>query len=171
MAFESIRAQALRAILTMLIIAIGITALVGILTSADAIESSISGNFTQLGANTFTIQNRGPSIRINNKGEKWQSFPEITQKQAEEFKERFQYSGAQASISYIATGRPAAGGIGGPLRPGPGCQGVVAAYRAPLRVSRGRLGLQAQALAFGHRGLSVGRAVGARRSAQGSARG
>ena len=103
-AFESIRAQALRAILTMLIIAIGITALVGILTSADAIESSISGNFTQLGANTFTIQNRGPNIRINNKGEKWQSFPEITQKQAEEFKERFYYSGAQVSISYIATG-------------------------------------------------------------------
>jgi putative ABC transport system permease protein len=103
-AIDSIKAQALRAVLTMLIIAIGITALVGILTSADAIESSISGNFTRLGANTFTIQNQGPNIQINRGGKKWESYPEITQKQAEEFKERFNYLGSTVSISYIATG-------------------------------------------------------------------
>ena len=103
-AVESIKAQALRTVLTMLIIAIGITAVVGILTSTDAIEQSISGNFSQLGSNTFTIQNQGPNIRINSDGKRWEVYPEISQNQAEEFKERFDYAGAVTSISFWATG-------------------------------------------------------------------
>lgn len=102
-AIASVRAQALRSVLTVLIIAIGITALVGILTSADAIEQSISGNFSQLGANTFSIRNQGPNIRINGKGKQWKEFPEITEAEAEEFKERFNFPGAQVSIAYFAT--------------------------------------------------------------------
>jgi putative ABC transport system permease protein len=100
----SIRSQSLRATLTVIIIAIGITALVGILTSMDAIKQSITGNFTQLGANTFTIQNRGPNIRINSRGEKWKAYVSITLNEAEEFIERFDYPGAISSLSYIASG-------------------------------------------------------------------
>ena len=61
-ALQSIKGQLLRTILTALIIAIGIMALVGILTAIDAIKSGLTGQFALLGANTFTIQNRGPNI-------------------------------------------------------------------------------------------------------------
>lgn len=58
MALASVLQQRLRAGLTALIIAIGISALVGILTSIDALEKSLSDTFTSMGANTFTIRNR-----------------------------------------------------------------------------------------------------------------
>ena len=48
-ALQAIKAQMLRSILTGLIIAIGITALVGILTSIDAIENKLTGQFALLG--------------------------------------------------------------------------------------------------------------------------
>jgi putative ABC transport system permease protein len=54
-ALGSIRTQLLRTILTVLIIAIGITALVGILTVVSALENSISKDFASMGANTFNI--------------------------------------------------------------------------------------------------------------------
>ena len=49
-AFRSIRAQMLRTILTATIIAIGIMALVGILTSIDAVENKLLSDFSRLGA-------------------------------------------------------------------------------------------------------------------------
>ncbi len=58
MALASVLQQRLRAGLTALIIAIGISALVGILTSIDALEKSLTDTFTSMGANTFTIRNR-----------------------------------------------------------------------------------------------------------------
>ena len=44
-AINSIKTQLLRTILTVVIIGIGIWALVGILSSVEAMENSISGNF------------------------------------------------------------------------------------------------------------------------------
>ena len=57
-ALRSIGSQMMRTVLTILIIAIGIMALVGILTAIDSIKSSINNNFTDMGANTFTVRNR-----------------------------------------------------------------------------------------------------------------
>ena len=54
-AMGSIRTQLLRTILTVLIIAIGITALVGILTVVAALENKLSTNFASMGANTLNI--------------------------------------------------------------------------------------------------------------------
>ena len=54
-AIGSVRTQLLRTILTVLIIAIGITALVGILTVVAALENTISADFASMGANTFNI--------------------------------------------------------------------------------------------------------------------
>ena len=51
-ALGSIRTQLLRTILTVLIIAIGITALVGILTVVAALENKLTTNFASMGANT-----------------------------------------------------------------------------------------------------------------------
>ncbi|MCB0447306.1 MAG: ABC transporter permease, partial [Gelidibacter sp.] len=55
-AFNSIKTQLLRTILTVLIIAIGITALVGILSAVSALENTISSDFSSMGSNTFNIQ-------------------------------------------------------------------------------------------------------------------
>ncbi|MGB4535933.1 MAG: ABC transporter permease, partial [Tenuifilaceae bacterium] len=57
--FGAIRSNVLRTSLTILIIAVGIMALVGILTAIDSIKSSINDEFTMMGANTFSIQSRG----------------------------------------------------------------------------------------------------------------
>ena len=63
-ALHSIRTNLLRTVLTIFIIAIGIAALVGIQTAIESIKSSISDNFTSMGANTFNIRNKSSSIRI-----------------------------------------------------------------------------------------------------------
>ena len=54
-AFDSIKSQLLRTVLTVLIIAIGITALVGILSVITALRNTLEGNFSRMGANTFSI--------------------------------------------------------------------------------------------------------------------
>ncbi|MDZ7846051.1 MAG: ABC transporter permease [Owenweeksia sp.] len=89
---------------TSLIIALGITALVGILTSIDAIKYSLTGEFALLGANTFSIQNRGPNIQIGRGGKRPKTYPKCTFYQAQEFKENFNDQPALVSLSYIATG-------------------------------------------------------------------
>ena len=53
---NSIRSNLLRTILTVLIIAIGIMALVGILTAVESIKTTISSEFQSMGANVFTIR-------------------------------------------------------------------------------------------------------------------
>lgn len=103
-ALGSIVSQKLRTFLTVLIIAIGITALVGILTSIDAIENSINSNFTSMGANTFTIRNRGMVIRMGKKPPKASSnFKKISYYEAMEFKKRFD-SIAPVSVTVNSTG-------------------------------------------------------------------
>ncbi|MBD99395.1 MAG: ABC transporter [Verrucomicrobia bacterium] len=101
-ALKAVRGQLLRTILTILIIAIGITALVGILTSIDAISSSISSNFSSMGSNTFSIRNRGSNIRVGRSGKKAKYHPRITYEQAIQFKKRFEYP-ATVSVSTRAT--------------------------------------------------------------------
>jgi putative ABC transport system permease protein len=101
-ALTSIRGQLLRTILTMLIIAIGIMALVGILTSIDGIRGSINSNFTSMGANTFTIRNRGTQVKIGMGGVKPKTYERIHYRQAVKFKEIFDYP-AQVSISAMAS--------------------------------------------------------------------
>lgn len=101
-AVESIRGQWLRTILTMLIIAIGISALVGILTSIDGIRGSINSNFTSMGANTFTIRNKGSNVRIGNAGRRPRSYERIQYRQALQFKEQFAYP-SLVSVSAMAS--------------------------------------------------------------------
>ncbi|MBL4586383.1 MAG: ABC transporter permease [Flavobacteriales bacterium] len=101
-AFGAIKSQWLRAILAMLIIAIGIMALVGILTSIDGIKSSITSNFTSMGANTFTIRNRGVNIRIGKRGKRPKRYSRITYREAMRFKETFDFP-SKVSVSAVAS--------------------------------------------------------------------
>lgn len=55
---RSIRANLLRSTLTALIVAIGITALVGMLTTINGIEHSVNESLSSLGVNTFTIRSK-----------------------------------------------------------------------------------------------------------------
>jgi len=101
-AFISIRSHLLRTILTILIIAFGIMALVGILTSIDSLKYSINNNFTQMGASTFTIKNRELKIVIGNSGSKPKRFEAISFQEACKFKKDFDFQ-AITSISSFAT--------------------------------------------------------------------
>src|SRR5665647_963965 len=101
-AFQSIRGNLVRSILTILIIAVGISALVGILTAIDSIKNSITAEFTRLGANTFTIQSRGMRVQIGSKRYRSKNFNYINYFQAKEFRERYTFP-AVASISVMAT--------------------------------------------------------------------
>lgn len=101
-AFNAIKGQKLRTSLTITIIAIGITALVGILTAIDAIKTSINSNFSSMGSNTFTIRNRGLNVRMGNNGKKPKKYKRIDFIQAREFKTLYKYP-SYVSISAMAT--------------------------------------------------------------------
>jgi putative ABC transport system permease protein len=101
-ALDSIKANRLRAIITMLIIAIGITALVGILSAIDAIKNGINNNFTSMGANTFTIRNADINIRVGRNGRKAKTFDKISFKESIRFKNEFNYP-VITSVSTMAS--------------------------------------------------------------------
>jgi putative ABC transport system permease protein len=101
-AFSSIAGQLLRTILTIIIIAIGITALVGILTSITAMKEAINSNFSNMGANTFAINNRDATIRIGHKGKRPKVFRNISYEEAEAFKEQYTFP-AEVSITNDAS--------------------------------------------------------------------
>ncbi|MCX6326678.1 MAG: ABC transporter permease [Bacteroidia bacterium] len=100
--FRAIKSNRLRAVLTICIIAIGIMALVGILTAIDAIKSSLTNQFTMMGANSFTITSRGMNIQIGNSKYRAKNFSRISYREAEEFKSRFTEA-AWVSISFSAS--------------------------------------------------------------------
>lgn len=102
-ALQSIRSNLLRTILTVLIIAVGITALVGILTAIDSIKNSITKEFTFMGANTFTISSRGMRVQVGNQKYRTKNYSYISYYQAKEFKEKYDFPAA-VSISTYATG-------------------------------------------------------------------
>jgi putative ABC transport system permease protein len=101
--FRAIRSNKLRAILTICIIAVGIMALVGILTAIDSIKSSLTNQFTMMGANSFTITSRGMNIQIGNDRYRAKNFSRISYREAEEFKTRFTEA-AWVAISFNASG-------------------------------------------------------------------
>lgn len=103
---KAIRSNRLRAVLTMCIIAFGIMALVGILTAIDAIKSSITNQFSMMGANSFTISSRGMSVQIGNSRIRQKNYSRISYREAEEFKSRFTeaaYVSISLNVSSLAT--------------------------------------------------------------------
>ena len=100
---NSIRSHLLRTILTVLIIAFGIMALVGILTATESIKYYLTKNFTSMGANTFTIRNRTMNIHMGGERSRETWFEPITFAQAQLFKERFTFP-AYTSVFTGATG-------------------------------------------------------------------
>ena len=95
---RSIKANLLRSVLTALIVAIGITSLVGILTAIDGIEFSVSESLSSLGVNTFDIsskKNRGGSQQ----GLKEKVYAPVQLNEAQDFIDRYTFP---SSISLSA---------------------------------------------------------------------
>lgn len=99
-AIDSIKSNRLRTVLTILIIAFGIMALVGILTAIESIKSSLNSNFTSLGANTFRITSW--KMMGHQPGEDRVEYKDIDYREATSFKKRFSFP-ATVSISTRAS--------------------------------------------------------------------
>lgn len=102
-AFGSIKTQILRTSLTVIIIAIGITALVGILTVVSALENTISSDFASMGANTFNLTQYENTARRRGGEERTIINPIISYPEAVAFKDKFNYPFTETSISFTAT--------------------------------------------------------------------
>ncbi|MBT6236187.1 MAG: FtsX-like permease family protein [Bacteroidetes bacterium] len=96
-ALTSIRGNITRTVITCLIISFGIMALVGILTAIDGVESSLVKNFSFMGANSFNIQNRSSGFSLG-RNKKRVYYENISYKQAQEFKDRFEFD-AEVSVN------------------------------------------------------------------------
>jgi putative ABC transport system permease protein len=103
LAFRTIKGNRLRTGITVTIIALGITALIGIITAIAAINQSLNENFALMGANSFSIHYRNWNIHIGGQREvkktkigalkekKSNASKVITYQEARLFKERYDY--------------------------------------------------------------------------------
>lgn len=102
-AFQAIKSNRVRAALTMAIIAFGIMALVGILTAIDGLKSTLTTQFTMMGANTFSITSRSMRVTMGERHNRAKNHSHITYREAMEFKKMFNEP-AWVSVSFNASG-------------------------------------------------------------------
>ncbi|WMI67670.1 ABC transporter permease [Mangrovimonas sp. YM274] len=102
-ALDSVKSQVLRTVLTVLIIAIGITALVGILSAVSNLENTISSDFSSMGANTFNIQRYEFTVQRHGRRERQKINPIITYRNAKDFEDQYNYPYTKTSISFYGT--------------------------------------------------------------------
>ncbi|MDE1192223.1 MAG: ABC transporter permease [Arachidicoccus sp.] len=110
LAFRTVKSNKLRTGITVAIIAFGIMALVGIVTSTTALKDSLTSSFSGMGANGFTLtyknqQRFGNQVRVRSgKRQKKSNLDQpITLQQAESFKKEYNFP-AIVSISLEAAG-------------------------------------------------------------------
>jgi putative ABC transport system permease protein len=103
LALNSIKSNFLRSLITLMIIAIGIAALVGILTALDVLLLSLSDNFSDMGANSFNIERKYEDLKGSRRGRRAKASEPISFDQAMLFKDRYDYP-ARVSVSDNCTG-------------------------------------------------------------------
>ncbi|EPR66236.1 ABC transporter permease [Cyclobacterium qasimii] len=102
-AFRSVKSNLLRTILTGLIIAIGITSLVGMLTAIDAMKAQIEESLSGFGANNFDVRSKGFSGgRATSSGIAPKNYPNITFREASEFKEKYNQRGVSTITTFVS---------------------------------------------------------------------
>lgn len=102
LALRNVRGNLLRTILTLLIIAFGIMALVGILTAIDSAIYALNDNFSQVGANSFSVLPGADDLGGQRRGRRVRSAEVITYEEADRFKDRMGTS-ARVSLRLTAT--------------------------------------------------------------------
>jgi putative ABC transport system permease protein len=102
-ALQNVRSNLLRSVLTLLIIAFGIMALVGILTAIDTMIFSLSDSFSGIGANSFSIEPRESRGRKDGRmGPDQKKGRGIAYRQAMDFKDKYEFP-AKVSVSHRGT--------------------------------------------------------------------
>lgn len=99
--YRAIRSNLTRTILTILVIAFGLTALVGVLTAVDSLKYWFSEAFSGMGSNTFQLVNYTSGIRRGGPHQSRSKNPPISYRQALEFKTEF---GIHVPVSIQAVG-------------------------------------------------------------------
>lgn len=112
LAFRTVSGNKLRTGLTVTIIALGIMALIGIITAIKAMNQKFSESFSSMGANAFTIRYKernmnfggggGGEVTVSKKGRKEKKSnlnKIITKSEAEYFAQNFSFPGATTSLS------------------------------------------------------------------------
>lgn len=106
LAQKAIRTNRLRSNLTIAIIAIGITALIGIITIIEVLKGTIHSNFAGMGSNTFNITAQSVQLKGGRPGKRrpatGNEANRIKLDDARLFAERFQFP-ATVSINVMAT--------------------------------------------------------------------
>lgn len=104
-ALRTIRANLLRSVITILIITLGITALVGILTATDVMKAGVASNFSDMGANSFQLTSELVKTKRGRRGAQvnHSSTTEITYDQARQFKQRYDFPGTRVGISTVGS--------------------------------------------------------------------
>ena len=100
-ALDAISANAVRAGMAIFIIALGITAVIGVQTSVAGMRAALTKGFSTLGANTFRIENRISAAEVHGRGRSRQRTPRVNFQQAMNFKQRFEQ---EAPVSISARG-------------------------------------------------------------------
>ncbi len=101
---RSVQANLLRSVLTSLIVAIGITSLVGILTAIDGIEHSVNESLSSLGVNTFDIRSK-TNRNSNRQGITEKTFSQVRMSEAFRFIDQYKVPATvslSADITQIA---------------------------------------------------------------------
>lgn len=110
LAWRTVRSNKLRTGITVAIIALGITALIGIITAISAMQQSLRESFSSMGANAFNIRFKESRARFNNDNEdvkktrrglktkKSNLGKPIRQEEAEFFKANYNFPGAVVAI-------------------------------------------------------------------------
>jgi len=96
LAFHALTSHRQRAILTMMIISVGLMSLVGIFSAIEAIKNSVEQNFSEAGSNTFSIEERWQPEQGKNK------FRNISYREALNFKKFFSQK-CKVSVSVNAS--------------------------------------------------------------------
>jgi len=102
-AFGAIKSQLLRTILTILIIAIGIMALVGILSGVSALENTIASDFNSIGTNTFRIQRYELTVRRRGSKQRDKINPVISYRDVKLFTDAYNFPFTNTSVSFFGT--------------------------------------------------------------------
>lgn len=102
-AIRSVKSNWLRTILTGLIIAIGITSLVGMLTAIDGMKAQIEESFSGFGANNFDVRSKSTSgRRVTTDGVVEKSYPQLAFREAIDFKTEYSHRGIATVFTRVS---------------------------------------------------------------------
>ncbi len=135
---RSVQANLLRSILTALIVAIGITSLVGILTAIDGIEYSVSESLSSLGVNTFDIGSKR-NRNASQQGIKQRVYKPLQLNEVQRFIDLYKFP-ASVSLSADLTGIAEVKHLSKKTNPNIGVAGINEEYVAikGLNIEQGR---------------------------------